>query len=406
MRTSKPCNLMSQRSWSKVGFAILGSAIALGTLATQGLARPTQPNVGQLNLEDRKFLVPTAPGFARPLKFQVLTKPFITGVLSCSPKDVNHCIVRNMPLINQGDPRLDNDVKDQGNWGCYDTSILTVILTALANRDDSFSALSGRIKELDSIQADAANKIPKEVKQLSWMYSIVKEADKQAQTSNQNVFKLYFPEVLASFKIGKVVESVRAPKCDPYKYGTSDMCEEASLRSLANSFRQSGPGTGGLKTWDNNSITQKMRDGYVLVVAYGRYTPMTITTPLPGGGSKTRIEFQKTSQHKVVFSGFQRGAYPLRINDVGNGARYQVSLKTDLVSRAAIFAENPTAEIVYPTQVKTFLEYEDSVQGEVFFVEHIDGLRVPTKLVQDKKVESLWERDSQEYLRYQRIHHD
>ena len=386
MRTSKPCNLMSQRSWSKVGFAILGSAIALGTLATQGLARPTQPKVKPRNLEYRKFLVPTAPGFARPFnKVQYITTPFTTGVLRCKTRDVDDCIVRNMPLINQGDPRLDNDVKDAGNWGCYDTSILTVILTALANRDDSFSALSGRIKELDSIQADAANKIPKEVKQLSWMYSIVKEADKQAQTSNQNVFKLYFPEVLASFNIGKVVESVHAPKCDPYKYGTSDMCEEASIfpslaNEFANSFRQFLPGTGGLKTWDNNSITQKMKDGYALVVAYGRYTPMTITTPLPGGGSKTRIEFQKTSQHKVVFSGFQPGAYPLQINDVGNGAQYQVSLKTDLVSRAAIFAENPTAEIVYPTQVKTFLEYKDSVQGEVFFVEHIDGLRVPTKL--------------------------
>lgn len=380
MRTSKPCNLMSQRSWSKVGFAILGSAIALGTLATQGLARPTQPNAGQLNLEDRKFLVPTAPGFARPLNNQIGIKPFTTGVLSCMTKDVNDCIVRNMPLINQGDPRLDNDVKDAGNWGCYDTSILTVILTALANRTNSFSALSGRIKELDSIQADAANKIPKEVKQLSWMYHIVKEADKQAQTSNQNVFKLYFPEVLASFNSGKVSEIGTAPKCDPYKYGTSDMCEQASIfPKFASSFRQFLPGTGGVKNWSNHSITEKMKDGYVLVVAYGRYTPMTITTPLPGGGSKTRIEFKKTSQHKVVFSGFQRGAYPLRINDVGDGARYQVSLKTDLGSRSAIFAENPTAEIVYPTQVKTFLEYKNSVQGEVFFVEHIDGLKIPTQ---------------------------
>ncbi|HIK37242.1 MAG TPA: hypothetical protein IGQ44_04540 [Geminocystis sp. M7585_C2015_104] len=88
-----------------------------------------------------------------------------------------------------------------GLVGFYDTSILTVILAALANGEPKLVTMHGRLKELDQVQGDPAKNVPEEVKQLSWFYRIVKKAQAQASKdpANQTVFPLYFPEVVASF---------------------------------------------------------------------------------------------------------------------------------------------------------------------------------------------------------------
>src|SRR5204862_2314627 len=91
------------------------------------------------------------------------------------------------------------------------------------------------------------------------------------------------------------------------------------------------------------------------------------------------------SLHKVPFSGFQLGPYPLRINDVGNGHQYRVRLSTCLsdmqfdpppnVNTSSIKSVKFNSDFVG----KAFLIYEgddNKPATSVFFVEHIDGLRI------------------------------
>jgi hypothetical protein len=45
-------------------------------------------------------------------------------------------------------------------------------------------------------------------------------------------------------------------------------------------------------------------------------------------GNRT-LSFTRVSQHKVAVSGFRPGAYPVVINDVGDGRRHLVRVTTD-----------------------------------------------------------------------------
>src|SRR5882762_8805988 len=74
---------------------------------------------------------PTAKTYGLPMKVGVsLGPPKVEGILQCNQNETT-CMVMRMPLLSQTDPRIDSDVQDMGPWGCYDTSILTVILTDL-----------------------------------------------------------------------------------------------------------------------------------------------------------------------------------------------------------------------------------------------------------------------------------
>src|SRR5688500_7364364 len=153
------------------------------------------PNVARMN--NRRAFKPTQKGFGIPLKKVLLSNSVDQGILSCERGHMGvlaRCVVRNMPLLNQMDDRLDGDVKALGPWGCYDTSIATVLLTALANRTNKVP-LTGRTKEFAAVPADGST--PKEVEQLSWFY---RQAKKGAM--------LYLTEVLADF--GKINEN-----CNP-----------------------------------------------------------------------------------------------------------------------------------------------------------------------------------------------
>src|SRR5205807_57367 len=105
---------------------------------------------------------------------------------------------------------------------------------------------------------------------------------------------------------------------------------------------------------------------------------------------------QRTGEHKVVFSGFQPGKYPLLVNEVGRGKQVRARLTTDLSERMVglgshgaevrstdtlihtIRPMNP--RVVYPTPTHIFIEYEGErkVNEQVNFIEHIDGLRIKT----------------------------
>ncbi|MCS7030667.1 MAG: hypothetical protein NZL92_03930 [Gloeomargarita sp. SKYG116] len=330
---------------------LLATSVMLGTAVGVAWAQ----NRSFHPIDAPGLLIPTRPGYAKPALTN-LNKTTQQGILDCDI--LGACMVRNMPLLTQTDPRLDADVKDMGPVGCYDTSILTVILTALANRGPKLATLYGRVKELDQVQGDPAKNIPKEVKQLSWFYRIVKEAQKQAQEKpgKQTVFPLYFPEVVASFNQGKILEMV-TNKCDPYKYGTADSCQSAT-NLFGSSFRRFTPGEGVL-AWTNEAITNLMRQNYVLLIAYGRYRPKLVKV-----GNQSELQWTKESQHKVVFSGFQKDDYPLLINDVGDGQRYRVRLRAWTAASKPANA-NPVV-----------LEYEGAPAEPILFVEHVDALRL------------------------------
>ncbi len=329
-------------------------------------------------------LKPTPRNFAVPVSIPRLSA-VKKGILECGPGGLN-CTVMNMPLLNQMDPRLDKDVRDVGPWGCYNTAIVTVILTALANRNKLAAQLKKRTKLFDEIPAGLGERgqtIPKEVAQLSQAYRWWKQDMADVVKDGKPVQVHYFSEVLAD--LGPIKET-----CDPYIFWG---CAEAS-NSFGHSFIKDLANSSVALT--NEYIKTLMDSGYVLLIAYDRYNPVVITEGDRQGQGKlsTKVSFKFDSHHKVVFSGYQPGSYPLLINDVGNGQQFRVRLATNLSERQ-YFARDASGKlgtanfklnIQYPTTTQTFLEYEGTGKGineQVFFVVHLDALKVipanPTK---------------------------
>ena len=317
-----------------------------------------------IRIRDLK-VAPTAKDFGKPVKIIDLTRGYKKGILDCDVTG-NNCTVMNMPLLSQLDPRIDKDVQDMSPWGCYDTSITTIISTALANRKIRRPlGIQGRTKIFDSFVGDAAQ--PKEIKQLSYVYREGKKEGAGEKENGKVVQHLYFHEVAADMFNRLITQN-----CDPYIYGN---CEKAT-NVFADSFRH----WISTDTLTNEDVIGWMEKGYVVMIAYARHQPTG--RKLRGGFS---VYFTFDSYHKVVFSGFRKGSeYPLLINDVGNGKRYYVKLSNDLSQRD--FGQGDIApnliKINYPNEysdTKNYLEYEGEGKkaGEmVFFLNHFDGLRL------------------------------
>lgn len=336
--------------------------VILATNIACSWAIEAQTNVttlAQQSITRNSLYVRTRPGFGIPINPRKLLGPR-KGILECDRPGTT-CNVANMPLLSQSDPRIDNDVKDMEDYGCYDTSIVTVVLTALADREPSLN-FSGRTRDFSQITARDLK--PKEIEQLSQQYRWAKEHQANVLVGRKIIQPLYFDEVLADF--GKINEP-----CDPYTYGK---CAAASNQA-GDTFRTFVTN----QNVTNEYIIDLMRQGYVTMIAYARYNPVI---------EQGKLTFQLDSRHKVVFSGFQPGEYPLLINDVSNGKQFRVRLTTDLserlvgplsLTRKPIVA--PLA-IRYPSQTRIFLEYEavaQKITDQVFFIEHVDGLRIKTK---------------------------
>jgi hypothetical protein len=298
--------------------------------------------------------VPTAKGFATPAIARTL--PTRRGILTCTP-DLAICTVANMPMIPQADPGVDADVKDLTGSGCYDASVTTVMVTALANSDQSLVPF-GRLKILRDVPAGDA---PKAIEQLNQEYHWSKAYIEKQVVDGKAIEPLHLAEAIASY--GKVVEP-----CNPYTYLG---CMEASNMA----------GRAFIKIVKDNSVTNEaivdlMKKGYVVLVAYSRFVPAV--------DAAGKVSFTFNSMHKVVFSGFQPGNYPLLINDVGNGLRYRVRLSTDLSPRTFSMtggAAKKGTSFVYPKPTKTYLEYEgdgSAANSQVFFLDHIDALKILT----------------------------
>ena len=323
-------------------------------------------------------VAPTAKDFGKSVKIIDFTRGYKKGILDC---DVfgNNCTVMNMPLISQTDERIDKDVQDMSPWGCYDASITTVISTALANRKKRPLDFQGRTKIFDSFVGDAAQ--PKEIKQLSYVYREGKKEGAGEKENGKVVQHLYFHEAAAD-----MFNRLITQKCDPYIYGN---CDVVPVGKATNVFADSFRHWISTETLTNEDVIGWMEKGYVVMIAYARYKPTVGKTAgknigaiaiLPG----SKIDFEFVGQHKVVFSGFRKGAeYPLLINDVGNGKRYYVKLSNDLSQRDFGQARLLPVTINYPNDwgkgnTKNYIEYEgeNKPDDNVNFLVHFDGLRL------------------------------
>jgi hypothetical protein len=364
-------------------------------------------------------LVPTPKNYgikAPPVLMQLGTK---SGILISTNDGTS--VVNGMPLLCQGDPALDaplmaylDGVPDSKlpqkmspdgkplldptgrpvhvtraellngmkGFGCYDTSIVCVIVAALANRASDLGPLSNRTEEFDEItpiQIGNNPPISRALSQLVWQYEKAFEGQHGFSVNGKAVQPLYLHEVAADVG-GGITQS-----CDPYVYGACDGVggdggDVTGHNGRTEAFRKWAFGTD--FPLSNDQIISWMKNQYVQLIAYNRYK----VVPSVDNGGRLSIDFEdKRSLHKVAFSGFQLGRYPLRINDVGNGVQYRVRLSTCLSDMQfglppGVNTSDITSVKFNPNFVgKAFLIYEgddNKPADSVFFVEHIDGLRI------------------------------
>ena len=362
-------------------------------------------------------LIPTPPNYGIKATMPLLQLGTKSGILISTNDGTS--IVNGMPLLWQADPALDGPLtvyldgvpdsklpqKISANgtplvdsagrpvratrtellsgmkgFGCYDTSIVSVIIAAVANRASDLAQLRNRTKEFDEIKpVQIGNNPPlsRALSQLAWQYERAFEGQAGFSVDGKTVQPLYFHEVAADVG-GGITQS-----CDPYVYGNCDTVggDVVGENGRTEAFRKSVFGTG--YPLSNDQIVTWMKNGFVQLVAYNRYEVVKSFDSTTG---RLSIDFKNIgSLHKVPFSGFQLGPYPLRINDVGNGQQYRVRLSTCLSDMqfeppSGVSASNIKSVKFNPDFVgKAFVIYEDDDRRpatSIFFVEHIDGLRI------------------------------
>lgn len=365
--------------------------LALAVLLPQARGQELTPEARmKLNVMERSA-VPTPRNFAKPLlasqlrvSGKIVTKK--TGILECWTD--KSCMVMNMPLLNQMDERVDQAVWEARPFGCYDASIVSVIVAAMANRHPAFGKipLGWRVGQFLDIKPGIGGNgqpAPQEVKQLSYEYGLAINRSKAAEAAKAKgqtpVFQYPSEQPLYFHEVVWTLSNTINEKCNPKEYGN---CSEVTNK-YGHGFRRFLTASDSLT---NESVIARMRAGYVMMIAYARYRPVVkVEKGLKKVSFVGAAANNGYSPHKVVFIGFNEGEkYPLVINDVGNGQQYKVRLTTDLSSRAFSERGNPSATFgkplfTYPTPVKIYLEYEGEGEGinqQVFFVEHVDGLRV------------------------------
>ena len=265
--------------------------------------------------------------------------------LECDAAATN-CHVRGMLFLNQSDSHIDPDVASNKPHGCYDTSIVTVVLAAMDNRSPKLHP-TGRLKELMDIQVPPLpyynNK--KAYEQVSQQYRW------QLAHGTRGGQAFGFPEVLADLAPSKA-------KCNPFAYGDCESFSNAAGETWSWSYK-----TGRIS---NQSIEKLLREGYMVLIGYRYYTPV-VTQNMQG---LRTVDFKPGSDHKVVFSGFQPGDHPLLIANVGSGQEEHVALRTDTVR----FDDTPGLKVNYPDDRRLYLDIEGN--KAVGFVDFIQTLKI------------------------------
>ncbi|MCP3142964.1 hypothetical protein [Pyxidicoccus xibeiensis] len=304
---------------------------------------------------------------------EVLTGEVSQGVqvgssMDCPTGTGGTCTVLNMPLLHQSSSLIDVDVQWMSPWGCYDTSIATVLNTALANRT-STRPLVDRTLAWDSIVAGNNGGTPPLT-----TTKVYEQVTQQYRWANATV-PMYFHEMLKDFDTAFTTVRKFPAGCNPDVYGSCAWSTSVLVNdTVGAAYRDFSEGTLHVT---NDYIKGQMNAGFAMMIAYGRYTPKKVWDSRLGG---YRMTFMRDSQHKVAFSGYQPGTYPLRINDVGDGQRYNVSVTSD-VALIGTFDGIAASSVVawdFPNgkKAQTFVRYDPAVSPttQVFFVDHVDGL--------------------------------
>lgn len=256
----------------------------------------------------------------------------MTKMLSCAG---GVCAVNGMPVINQGDARIAKSTYGKGiTADCYDASICSLVLAALANRDlTALPTPSGRTKLFDQIPATEG--IPKELNQLAWL-------ENNAGTSQA----FYFPEVLADF--GPLFQTSPDPRVyipDDDVVFTSD--HGATFRDFVS------PATTHIT---NEYVKQLMDNDFAVMLGF------LWTTPTADAGGK--VTFTLGGTHKLVVSGYRDGAYPLRVNDIFDANQQwtrlvPLSQSTRSFGAAGVTQDALDASALAPLPSRFYLEFEN-----------------------------------------------
>jgi hypothetical protein len=358
---------------------------------------PTEKNFG------RRFILSPAE-YSRPKGNTLLCKA-----------NAEDCIVKRMPLLAQGDPRLsaplaaflsnyatNGSVTIKGKsapidqlvsailgYGCYITSQVTLIITSLANRTPSL-ALSGRTAMFDELGEKAVppdfntpvageEALPRYLQKLLWQYKIHFRREFQLQPGDKNLPYLSFPAVV------KDVTGGISPTCDLM---ANPFCQEQLITGANNdgdALYKSNPSSAELT---NESVQGLMLEDRVVLLAYSRWKPSTAYDRKSG---TLTVTLTWTSMHKVAVSGFQAEDFPLLINDVGIGETRKVRLSADLGSLKFGSTANNAAvpkKIVYEykhngktvdMKGRPFLGYEGEIEKpnpRVFFIDNYEYLHL------------------------------
>ena len=366
------------------------------------------------------FLKPTPSNFGKPLSLYF--KPSIKrGILLCDQNGTS-CQIAAMPLLAQGDSKIDQELdqylsgvpsdqllKDANgapsvsvtrdaikNNACYNTSITTVQIAALANRDKTLLALSNRTTTFDTIQPTQGASKP--IRQLIWamQQQFAGEHCATGLPPKQCTQPYYLHETVADVNNGAIQEN-----CDPYIYGSCAVATaimsgdgskkfndpKASSQLVGAAFRQFNPDANAIS---NQKLITLMQNGYAPLIAYHRYIPVLSVNKKTGVVTVTFDDKHDAGMHKIAVSGFQPDIYPIQINDVGNGQRYKVRVSANLneikfsANTTIGGKDQPKASIVKidPNYVaKPFLIYEgedQKINPTIFFIEHFDAIKLKT----------------------------
>jgi hypothetical protein len=382
---------MRERNLAATSFKALMAMAIFAGITTSAAAAP--PPVAKLPN------VPTVKDASKAVVFNPGQFTFRSGILSCSKLTLGSCIVANMQTLWQGDPSVgaelekylkhyavNGEITDKsgaaytvekysndvilGN-GCYDASIVTMINAALADRLPAVS-LSKRTKEFDDLVPSAG--LSKIQQQLLWQYKHTYETSHGIKKGGKVVQPMFFHEVVAD--IGDGTKGIKEG-CDPYTYGAC--VEVKAVNGRAESRTKFNPS----KTELTDAAAQKLLQGGTLVLlAYQRWFPATSFDAKTG---ILTVTFAFNGEHKVAVSGFQPGALPLQISDVGSGERRNVHISTRPFAKengvkSIVYKFTPSPKASAPSANTPFLVYEgDTKPTEVRFIRQYDTLKIISK---------------------------
>jgi hypothetical protein len=382
------------------------STKAFAGIALCSVAVLAAPLIGAAEPSGGTIFTPTPKGSGKPVTINHGQYTKKSGILSCSTLVFDNCIVTDMPLLSQGDPKVGAAIQtylqqyavgglvaDQNgvkrpvaayaqlflDFGCYDTSIVTVINAALAHRRADI-VLSKRTKEFDDKAASGGLSKPEQ--QLLWQYQLSYEAVHKMVKNGKVVQPMYFHEAVAD--IGGGIKDA----CDPYTYGSCGTATAVNGKGRA--LRKFNPSKTEIT---DAAVKDLLRKGNMVLLAYKRYNPTVAVDPKTGVRTVT-LKF--AGLHKVVVSGFQTGSYQLLINDVGDGNRHKVRLSSTLNAlhfgprsggsptqiKSTKFVFERQDGITTPTTDTPFLMYEDedkATNPQIRFMDHYDTLQIAAK---------------------------